>query len=134
MAGFLKRYYDGDIKESPKIKFVLGNEERFKDVNKLLRRYSEKMSDAELCFLKIFSLFQREITEKEFAGIFRYEMGFNDALVRMGELDFKDLVNGLVDWRLISEGEREKGKGGEKWEKGGKREDLYHPSPDQGLF
>ncbi|MBU1614911.1 tetratricopeptide repeat protein, partial [bacterium] len=40
---------------------------------------------------------------------------FNDALVKMNELDFKDLVNGLVDWRLISEGEREKeGRKGEE--------------------
>ncbi|MBU0566658.1 hypothetical protein KKC52_01230, partial [bacterium] len=108
LAGFLNRYYDGDIKKAPEIEFVLSDEERFKDVNKLLHRYAEKMSDAELCFLKIFSLFRREITEKEFAGVFQHKMEFNDALVKMNELDFKDLVNGLVDWRLISEGEREK--------------------------
>ncbi len=108
LAGFLKKYHGGNIKESPKIEFVLSDEKRFKDVNKLLGRYAEKMSEAELCFLKIFSLFRKEVTEREFSGVFQCKMGFNNALVKMSELDFKDLVNGLVDWRLISFDEAEK--------------------------
>ncbi len=125
LAGFLNKYYDGDISKSPEVKFVLSDEKRFEDVNKLLHKYAEKISEAELCFLKIFSLFRREITEQEFIGVFRMECGglpplskmkFNEPLVRINELDFKDLVAGLVDWRLISEGEREKrgSKGEEK--------------------
>ncbi|NOR76891.1 MAG: tetratricopeptide repeat protein, partial [Methanophagales archaeon] len=113
VAGYLKRYYDGDIKQAPEVEFVLGDEERFKDVNKLLRKYAEKMSDSERIFLYIFSLFRQEVTENEFAGVFRHkpffkkesftkEKLFNDALVKMSELDFRDLINGLVDWRLIS--------------------------------
>jgi tetratricopeptide (TPR) repeat protein len=108
MAGFLNRYYEGDIKRAPDIEFVLSDEERFKDVNKLLRRYAEKMKEAELCFLHIFSLFRKEITEREFSGVFLHNMGFNEVLVKMDELDFKDLVDGLVDWRLISYDEKEK--------------------------
>jgi hypothetical protein len=105
VAGYLNRYYDGDIKQAPEIEFILGDRERFKDVNKLLRKYAEKMSNSERIFLYIFSLFRTEVTEKDFAGVFRHEIGdtkFNDVLVKMSKLDFKDLITGLVDWRLIS--------------------------------
>lgn len=105
VAGYLKKYYDGDIKKAPEIEFVFNDKERFKDVTKLLRRYAEKMSEAELVFLNIFALFRKEVTEREFTGVFRHEIKgtkFNDALVKMNELDFKDLVSSLVDWRLIT--------------------------------
>jgi tetratricopeptide (TPR) repeat protein len=111
VAGYLTRYYGGDIKHAPKVEFVLGDKERFKDVNKLLRRYAEKMSDAERVFLNIFSLFRQEVTERDFAGVFRKKIegtGFNDVIVKMSELDFRDLINGLVDWRLISCDEEKK--------------------------
>jgi tetratricopeptide (TPR) repeat protein len=111
LAGYLVRYYDGDIKEAPDIKFVLSDKERFKDVNKLLSKYAEKMSEAEQRFLNIFSLFRQEITEDDFDGVFRKEIEgtkFNDVLVKMSKLDFADLVNGLVDWRLISYDEAKK--------------------------
>jgi tetratricopeptide (TPR) repeat protein len=63
--------------------------------------------------LYIFSLFRTDITENEFAGVFRHkpffkkesftkEKLFNDELATMSELDFRDMINGLVDWRLIS--------------------------------
>jgi len=105
VAGFLNRYYDGDIKQAPEVEFVLGDRERFKDVNKLLRKYAEKMSEPERTFLYIFSLFRTEVTENDFAGVFQHKVKgtkFNDVLVNMSELDFKDLRKGLVDWRLIS--------------------------------
>jgi len=105
VAGYLKRYYDGEIKHAPDIKFVFGDEKRFEDVNKLLRKYGEKMKEFELVFLNIFSLFRREVTENEFTGVFRHKIedtSFNDVLVKMSDLDFKDLVDGLVEWRLIS--------------------------------
>ena len=113
LAGYLNRYYDGDIKQAPEVEFVLGDRGRFKDVNKLLSKYAEKMSESERIFLYIFSLFRRELTENDFAGVFRHkpffkkesftkEKLFNDVLVKMSELDFRDQINGLVDWRLIS--------------------------------
>jgi len=111
LAGYLTRYYDGDIKEAPDIEFVLSDKERFKDVNKLLSKYAEKMSEAERRFLNIFSLFRQEVTERDFAGVFRKKVEdakFNDVLVKMSELDFADLDNGLVDWRLISYDEKKK--------------------------
>jgi tetratricopeptide (TPR) repeat protein len=104
LAGYLNRYYDGDIKQAPEVEFMLSDRERFKDVNKLLGKYAEKMSDSERLFLYIFSLFRTEVTENEFAGVFRHEIEdteFNDLLVKMSELDFRDLITGLVDWRLI---------------------------------
>jgi len=105
LAGYLKRYHGGDIKQAPEVKFVLGDRERFKDIKKLLRRYTEKMSEAERIFMNIFSIFRQEVTDRDFAGVFRKRIEdtrFNDVLVKMSELDFKDLVNVLVDWRLIS--------------------------------
>jgi tetratricopeptide (TPR) repeat protein len=105
VAGYLNRYYDGDIKQAPEVEFVLGDRERFKDVNKLLRKYAEKMSDSERIFLYIFSLFRQEVTEDDFAIVFRHKVKgteFNKVLERMSELDFRDMINGLVDWRLIS--------------------------------
>jgi len=105
LAGYLVRYYDGDIKQAPDIEFILSDKERFKDVNKLLSKYAEKMSKAERIFLNIFSLFRREVTEDDFAGVFRKKIKgtkFNNVLVEMSDLDFKDLVKDLVDWRLIS--------------------------------
>ena len=111
VAGYLNRYYDGDIKQAPEIEFVLGDRERFKDVNKLLRKYGEKMSASERIFLYIFSLFRTDVTENDFAGVFRHKIEdtkFNDVLVNMNKLDFKDLIDGLVDWRLISYDETKK--------------------------
>ena len=111
VAGYLNRYYDGDIKHAPEVEFVLSDKERFKDVNKLLRKYAEKMSESERIFLYIFSLFRTGVTENDFAGVFRHEIEdtkFNDVLVKMSELDFRDLINGLVDWRLISYDETKK--------------------------
>jgi tetratricopeptide (TPR) repeat protein len=105
LAGYLNRYYDGNIKQAPEVEFILDDKARFKDVNKLLRKYAEKMSESERIFLNIFSLFRTEVTENDFAGVFRHEIEdtkFNDVLVNMNELDFRDLINGLVDWRLIS--------------------------------
>jgi tetratricopeptide (TPR) repeat protein len=69
------------------------------------------MSEPERVFLHIFSLFRTEVTENDFAGVFRHEIEdtqFNDVLVKMSELDFRDLINGLVDWRLISYDETKK--------------------------
>ncbi|MBE9592136.1 MAG: tetratricopeptide repeat protein [Proteobacteria bacterium] len=119
LAGYLNRYYDGDINQAPEVEFVLSDGERFKDVNKLLRKYAEKMSASERIFLNIFSLFRQEVTENYFAGVFRHkpffqkesftkEKLFNDVLVKMSELDFRDMINGLVDWRLISYDETKK--------------------------
>lgn len=105
LAGYLIRYYEGDIKHAPEIGFVLGDTKRFEDVNKLLRKYAEKMSDAERTFLNIFSLFRRDVTEDDYAGVFQQaleETGFNDVLIAMDGLDFTDLVNGLVEWRFIT--------------------------------
>jgi hypothetical protein len=105
VAGYLNRYYAGDIKQAPEVEFILSDKDRFKDVNKLLRKYAEKMSESERIFLNIFSLFRQEVTEDDFAIVFRHRVKgteFNKALVKMSKLDFRDLVNGLVDWRLIS--------------------------------
>ncbi|MCP4609978.1 MAG: hypothetical protein GY845_14815 [Planctomycetes bacterium] len=111
LAGYLKKYHKGDIKKAPDVQFILNDKERFEDVNKLLRKYAEKMSEAERVFLNIFSLFRQDVTENNFAGVFRKEIEgakFNEALVEMDELDFKDLTDGLVDWRLISYDEAKK--------------------------
>jgi hypothetical protein len=111
VAGYLNRYYDGNIKQAPEVEFILGDRERFKDVNKLLRKYAEKMSEPERIFLNIFSLFRTEVTEKDFVSVFRHELedtNVNDVLVKMNELDFRDLIKGLVDWRLISYDETKK--------------------------
>jgi len=111
MAGYLVRYYDGDIEQAPDVEFVLSDEERFKDVNKLMSRYAEKMSEAERVFLSIFSLFRQEVTESDFAGVFRHKIEdaeFNEELVKRDELDFRDLISGLVDWRLVAYDETKK--------------------------
>ena len=111
LAGYLTRYYDGDINQAPDITFVLSDKERFKDVNKLLRKYAEKMSEPERVFLQIFSLFRTEVTETDFKIAFRHRIKdteFNAVLVKMSELDFRDLIKGLVDWRLISYDETKK--------------------------
>jgi Ca2+/Na+ antiporter len=111
LAGYLNRYYDGDIKQASEVEFVLGDRVRFEDVNKLLRKYAEKMSDSERIFLYIFSLFRQEVTENDFAGVFRHEIEgtkFNEVLVNLNKLDFRDLIDGLVDWRLISYDETKK--------------------------
>jgi len=111
LAGYLNRYYDGDIKQAPEVEFILDDKARFKDVNKLLSKYAGKMSESERIFLYIFSLFRTEVTGNDFAGVFRHgidDTKFNDLLVNMNELDFRDLIDGLVDWRLISYDETKK--------------------------
>ncbi len=102
LAGYLKRYHEGDIRKAPEVEFILGDKDRF---NKLLHKYAEKMSESEQIFLYIFSLFRQEVTENEFAGVFRHEMEdtkFNDVLIKMSKLDFKNMVNDLVDHRFIT--------------------------------
>jgi len=104
VAGYVNKYYDGDIKQAPEVEFILDDRKRFKDVNKLLRKYAEKMSESERIFLNIFSLFRTEVPGNDFAAVFRYKITdteINDVLVKMSELDFRDMINGLVDWRLI---------------------------------
>ncbi len=111
LAGYLDRYYGGDIKQAPDIKFVLSDKKRFEDVGKLLSRYAKKMSKAERAFLNIFSLFRQEVKQSDFEKVFRKKIEdtkFNDVLIKMNELDFKDLIDGLLDWRLISCDEKKK--------------------------
>lgn len=111
LAGYLVRYYGGDIKEAPSIEFVLGDKRRFRDVNNLLQRYAEKISEAERVFLNIFSLFRQDVTKDNFDNVFREKIEgstCNDVLVKMSDLDFRDLVGGLVDLRLISYDETKK--------------------------
>ena len=111
LAGYLKKYYKGDIEKAPDVKFVVDDEERFEDVNKLMRKYAEKMTKGERVFLNIFSLFRQDITERDFTGVFRHRIKgarFNKVLVKMNELDFRDLIGGLVDWRLIAYDEAKK--------------------------
>jgi tetratricopeptide (TPR) repeat protein len=111
LVGHLNRYFDGDIEQAPDVQFILDDEERFKDVNKLMSRYAEKMTKAERVFLNIFSLFRKDITESDFTGVFRQKIKgarLNKVLVKMNELDFRDLVNGLVEWRLIAYDENKK--------------------------
>jgi tetratricopeptide (TPR) repeat protein len=136
VAGYLKRYYDGDIKQAPEVEFVLGDKERFKDVNELLRKYAEKMFESERIFLNIFSLFRTEVTKNDFAGVFWHEIEdtkFNDVLVKMSKLDFRDMINDLVDWQLISYDETKKAyathpliKGYFKSDFDDKNKKLYH--------
>ena len=63
------------------------------------------MSEAEIAFMQIFSLFRTEVTEKDFVGVFRKPQNgtrFNKALINMSKHDFIDLVQGLVEWRILS--------------------------------
>ena len=63
------------------------------------------MSEAEIAFMQIFSLFRTEVTEKDFVGVFRKpheRTRFNKALINMSKHDFIDLVQGLVEWRILS--------------------------------
>jgi preprotein translocase subunit YajC len=85
LAGYLKRYPEGDIKKAPEVEFILGDKDRF---NKLLHKYAEKMSESEQISLYIFSLFRQEVTENEFAGVFRHEIEdtkFNEVLIKMSK-------------------------------------------------
>jgi tetratricopeptide (TPR) repeat protein len=105
LAGYLKKHYKGDIEQAPDVEFVLSDKKRFKDVNRLLSKYAEKMTKAERIFLNIFSLFRQDVTEKDFVGVVRHKIKgtkLNKMLINMSELDFRDLVNNLVNWRLIS--------------------------------
>jgi tetratricopeptide (TPR) repeat protein len=107
----LNRYEKGEIAKVPDVPFVFKEAERWKDVNKLLRKYSEKMSKAELAFLKLFSLFRTELREMDFAGVIRKPIegaGLNNSLIKMDDRDFIDLVSRLVEWRLISYDEAKK--------------------------
>ncbi|HAW50431.1 TPA: hypothetical protein DCX16_05750, partial [bacterium] len=105
LAGYLNKYYNGDIKNAPDITFVFEDDaKRWEDIHKLFRRYTEKMSEAELTFLKLFSLFRTEVKEADFTGLFRKPingMALNKSLIEIENLDFIDLTNGMVEWQLI---------------------------------
>ena len=52
LAVYLNRYCKGDITKSPDIPFIYQDSKRWKDVNKLCWKYTEKMSEAEIAFMQ----------------------------------------------------------------------------------
>lgn len=113
VAGYLVKYFDGDVKEAPDIKIVLDKKKRFKNVDKLLKKYSKMLTDEGRAFMSIFALLRTNPTQREFDGLFRKPMDdtdINSDLVKMDEEDFIDLREVLKELRLITEGDDEAGK------------------------
>lgn len=104
LANYLAQDFGGDIKKAQEIpKFYLDSEAGGK-AHRILLWYEKQLTEEQCSFMKIFSLFRREITEEDFEHVFRTKMdtNMNSALVDMRPFSFHRLVDNLQDRRLIS--------------------------------
>ncbi len=104
LSKYLVEDFAGDIKKAKEIPPFYSDKEAGGKAHRILLWYAKQLTDQQQAFMKIFSLFRRAVSEKDFQGVFRAEMEteVNQALIEMTEFAFKRMVDNLVDRRLIS--------------------------------
>ena len=104
LAMYLAQDFGGDIKKARQIPKFYSDSEAGGKAHRILLWYEGQLTEEQRCFMKIFSLFRREITEHDFEGVFRTKMetDMNSVLISMRPFSFYRLVDNLRDRRLIS--------------------------------
>jgi tetratricopeptide (TPR) repeat protein len=105
LAKYLVEDFEGDIREAEKIPISgLGPEDK---VRQILNWYAEQLSEEQLSFMKIFSLFTRVINKRDFEGVFRstIKTTINKKLIEMDLFSFNRMMKNLCDRSLIFKGQ-----------------------------
>jgi len=107
LANYLVKDFKGDIKKAKDIPPFYSDKEAGGKAHRMLLWYAKQLSQEQLAFMKIFSLFRRAINEKDFEGVFRSEMEtpINKPLRDMNFFSFKRMIDNLCDRRLITKGQ-----------------------------
>ena len=126
LAAYLAERYEGDIKHLADIPVPTADEPRYERVHRVLRRYDEHLKEEEREFLKLFSVFRLPVQEAAFEKVFEPLLGVratqqgksDSALSKLfkrkkqtdgiGGSPLQDMVNRLVNYRLIRHDEHEK--------------------------
>lgn len=109
LSKYLVEDFKGDIRKAKDIPPFHSDREAGGKAHRILLWYEKQLTEAQRSFMKIFSLFRREVHEKDFEGVFCSEMetSMNKVLREMSEFSFKRMVNNLYDRRLITKGQDE---------------------------
>jgi tetratricopeptide (TPR) repeat protein len=104
LSGYLVKDFGGDITKAKDIPAFHSDKEAGGKAHRILLWYAKQLNKEQQAFMKIFSLFRKAITEKDFEGVFRAQMEtkINQPLIQMSEFSFKRMVDNLSDRRLIS--------------------------------
>ncbi len=104
LSKYLVEDFGGDIKKAKQIPPFYSDKEAGGKAHRILLWYAKHLSQEQQAFMKIFSLFRRAVTEKDFQGVFRAKMEtkMNQALINMPAFSFKRMVDNLICRRLIS--------------------------------
>ncbi len=107
LANYLVEDFRGDIKRVKDIPPFHSDKEAGGKAHRMLSWYAKQLSQEQLAFMKIFSLFRRAVNERDFKGVFRSEMetSMNKPLIDMNLFSFKRMVDNLCDRRLITKGQ-----------------------------
>ncbi len=107
LAKYLKEDFGGDIKKVAKIPPFHSDKEAGGKAHRILLWYEKQLDPKQRVFMKIFSLFRREVRDGDFEGVFRARMEteMNQVLIAMPVFSFKRMVDNLCDRRLISKGQ-----------------------------
>lgn len=104
LANYVAQDFGGDINKAKEIPKFYSDSEAGGKAHRILLWYEKQLTEEQRSFMKIFSLFRREITEEDFERVFRtkMEIDINNALMDMRPFSFHRLVDNLQDRRLIS--------------------------------
>ncbi len=104
LSKYLVEDFGGDITKAKAIPAFYSDEEAGGKAHRILLWYAKQLNEEQRAFMKIFSLFRRAVREGDFEGVFRAEMEtkMNQSLREMNIFVFKQMVNNLVNRRLIS--------------------------------
>ncbi|MBU2462054.1 HNH endonuclease, partial [bacterium] len=103
LCGHIVEKFDGDIKKAGEIPSFHSDKEAGGKAHRILLWYKSQLNEEQLAFLKIFSIFRKQVTEKDFEGVFRSKMGH--CLVDMSIFSFMGIVDNLCKRRLITKGQ-----------------------------
>jgi nucleoside phosphorylase/tetratricopeptide (TPR) repeat protein len=104
LSNALVEYFKGDIKKAGEVPPIALKDDVGGKAHRILQWYDSKLRPEQRQFMVIFSLFRRDVTERDFSEVLRYKAGgtFNDALISMNDLNFNKMVLNLVKLRLIN--------------------------------
>lgn len=104
---YLVEDHKGDVKKAKDIPPFYSDKEAGGKAHRMLLWYEKQLTQAQITFMKIFSLFRKSVRVDDFEGIFRSEMrtSINQVIRYMSYFSFIRMKDNLCDRRLISMGQ-----------------------------
>lgn len=104
LANYLVKDFKGDIERAKDIPPFHSDKEAGGKSHRMLLWYAKQLKEEQLAFMKIFSLFRREVNENDFEGVFRSEMetSINKPLRDTNLFSFKRMIDNLCDRKLTT--------------------------------